>query len=143
VPERQPQFDELERLLRQAGIVQANSARIVEELEDHYRDLCAEALEDGYDEQRARDMALSALGAPADIAAVASQYRELLSVSRRYPLIAELACGLISVVSAPALPVHYCAQRRESIARWGASVGLAAVITAGLLLSLQTMLGII
>lgn len=140
MPERQPQFVELERLLRQAGVVNESSQRLVEELQDHYCDLCAAAIENGLDEKRARDRALCAIGAPADIVAVAAQHRDLLSISRRYPLIAGLAHGIASM---PAMPVAYCAHRRESIARWGASVGLAAMLTAGLLLTLQTMLGVL
>ncbi len=138
MPERQGQLAELELLLQRAGIVEDCSQRLVEELQDHFQDLAAEAFDNGQDVRQACATALREIGAPGDIAAVAVQYRELLSVSRRYPLIAGLATSL---VNAPALPVAYCADRRESIARWGASIGLAGMITAGLLLTLQTMVG--
>ena len=138
MPERQSQLAELELLLRREGIVDDCSQRLVDELQDHFQDLCAEAFSNGQDVRQACASALREIGAPADIAAVAVQYRDLLSVSRRYPLIAGLAS---SIVNAPALPVAYCTDRRESIARWGASIGLAGMITAGLLLTLQTMVG--
>jgi hypothetical protein len=138
MPERQAQFAELELLLHSEGIVDDCSKRLVEELQDHFQDLAAEAFSNGQDIRQACATALREIGAPGDIAAVAVQYRDLLSVSRRYPLIAGLAASL---VNAPALPVAYCTERRESIARWGASIGLAGVLTAGLLLTLQTMVG--
>jgi hypothetical protein len=143
MPERLPQFAELQRLLRQAGIIDATTQRLLEELQDHFRDLRDAAIETGTDPLRACEMAQRSIGAPADIAAVAVQYRELLTLSQRYPYIAGLAHGIASAVCAPVLPVHYCAERRDSIARWGASVGLAGMITAALLLSLHSMLGAI
>lgn len=140
MPERQPQFVELNRLLRQAGIMDRCSRRLIEELQDHYEDLRVEAIERGRDEAGASAAALREIGAPGDIAACAAQYRDLLCISRRYPLIGRMAGGLAFV---PALPVAFCAQRRDSIARWGASVGLAAMLTAGLLLCMQTAVGAI
>ncbi|MGD8325074.1 MAG: hypothetical protein PVF50_11975 [Gammaproteobacteria bacterium] len=143
MPDPGQQFVELERLLRCAGVVDANARRLVDELRDHYIDLYDEARNDGYDKVCAHTMALGAIGAPEEIAAVAAQYRSLLSVTWRYPLIADIAHGVVMVAGVPALPIRYCAQRRELIARWSASVGLAGMITAGLLLTLQTLLGTI
>jgi hypothetical protein len=138
MPEPNAQLAEIEQLLRSEGVAEDCSQRLIEELQDHFQDLCAEAFATGQDIRQAYATAMRAIGAPRDIAAVAVQYRELLSVSRRYPLVAGLAS---SIINAPALPVAYCADRRESIARWSASIGLAGMITAGLLLSLQTLIG--
>lgn len=141
--DRPPQFVELNRLLRSAGIAQDCSRRLVEELQDHYQDLYTAARADGFDAQHARALARSSIGSCADIAASAAQYQQLLSVSGRWPLMTQLAHGLLSVAAIPAAPLHYCAQRREPIARWGASIGLATMMTAGLLLTLHGMLGLI
>ena len=141
MPDRSPQFAELQGLLRQAGIVDGASQRLLEELQDHYCDLLSEADKAGLDSRRARERALQSLGSPQDIAAAAAQYRELLSFSGRHPLLAEFSRGLVLAAGVPALPLRYCAQRRESIVRWGASVGLAVMLTAGLLLSMQSALG--
>lgn len=142
MPERSPQSAELERLLRQAGIMDTSARRLVAELQDHYEDLCAAARERGCDRQHARAAAIQALGSPGDIVAVAAQHRELLAFSRRHPLLAELGRGIACAASVPALPVHFCADRSESILRWSASIGLAALITASLLLSMQSIVGL-
>ena len=139
MPDRRPQFAELQRLLRQAGIVDRSSARLIEEVQDHYEDLFADECRRGGDRRRAGAAALRALGAPADIVAVAAQCRQLHAFSRRHPLLAELSRGIVAV---PAAPVHYCADRSASILRWSASVGLAVLLTAALLLSMQSVVGI-
>lgn len=151
MPEHGSQFVELEQLLNQAGIVPDSAQRLTEELRDHYEDRYAEAVDAGLRTEQAAAIAWQSLGSPDDIAAVAAQYRELMSVSHRHPLLAGLIQGLahgvansvLCVVASPALPVIYCAQRRESIARWSVSAGLAAMLTAGMLLSMQTILGVI
>ena len=142
MPERCTQFADLQRLLRQAGIVDSSARRIVEELHDHYDDLFAAACERGCEHERARAAAMRALGSPADIVAVARECRELLTFAQRHPRLAGLSRGLACAASAPALPVHYCLDRRDTIVRWGASVGLASMVTAALLLSLQSVVGL-
>ena len=141
MPEPRPQFADLERLLCQAGIKDRCSRRLLEELQDHYVDLFAEQRALGASSLQAGERALGALGRPADIVAAAAQYRDLLRFSYRHPLLASVTRGILSVAAAPAMPIHYCAQRGEVIARWGASVSLAGLLTAALLLSMQTMLG--
>ena len=147
MPERPAQFVEIEQRLRQAGINSNNSQRLLEELQDHYDDRVFEAQANGHDDDQAASIALRAIGMPADIVDVAAQYRDLLSVARRYPFVAEViagfAHGLVGVVSAPVMPICYCVEHKESIARWSASAGLAAMLMAGMLLSLQTVLGVI
>lgn len=147
MPDRPAQFVEIEQRLRQAGINSRNSQRLLEELQDHYDDRLFEAQANGHDKNQAASIALRAIGAPADIVGVAAQYRDLLTVARRHPFFAEViagfANGLIGVVSAPAMPICYCIEHKESIARWSASAGLAAMLMAGMLLSLQTLLGVI
>jgi len=142
MPDRGVQFAEFERLLRQAGIIDASAQRLVEELRDHYEDLLAAARERGCDPRRARAAASRAIGSPADIAAVAAQHRELVGFPRRHPLLGCLSRGFVSVIAVPCLPVQYCAHRREAIVRWSASVGLAGLMTAALLLSMQSVVGI-
>jgi hypothetical protein len=141
MPEGHPQFADLERLLWQAGIIDDCSKRLIEELEDHFQDLEAEERARGIDPRQAHARALHKLGKAADIAAAAAQRNELLDLSHRRPLLAGVARGLVTAVCVPALPVYFCARRREPIARWCASVGLAGLLTAALLLSMQTLLG--
>ena len=135
------QFADLERLLRRSGVHDDCSRRLVEELQDHLCDLVAEERGRGADAGQASVKALLALGRLTDIAAAAAQRTELLTFSHRHPLLADVTRGLVSAAALPAVPVYFCARRRESIARWCASVGLAGLLTAALLLSMQTMLG--
>jgi len=136
-----PQFAELERLLWRSGVSDDCSQRLLEELRDHLCDLVAEEREIGTDATQAVARALLALGRPKDIAAAAAQRTELLAFSHRHPFLRDVTRGLVSVAAIPALPVYFCAQRRDFIARWCASVGLAGLLTAALLLSMRTMLG--
>jgi len=136
-----PQFAELERLLWCSGVSDDCSQRLLEELQDHFCDLVAEERAGGCDPAQAVARSLLALGRPKDIAAAAAQRTELLAFSHRHPFLRDVTRGLVTAAAIPALPVYFCAQRRDSIARWCASVGLAGLLTAALLLSMHTMLG--
>ena len=140
--DRAAQLAEIERLLQQAGIIDSCARRLVEELDDHYADLLAAATERGCEPQRAHRAALRALGSPAHIVAAAVSRPELLGFSRRHPTLAGLGRTVACFAVVPSLSVLYCAHRRESIIRWSASVGLAVVMTAALLLSMRTAVGI-
>jgi hypothetical protein len=141
MPDGDPQFADLQRLLWRSGVSDDCSKRLLEELHDHFCDLVEQERARGADPAQAGAQALNALGRPADIAAAAAQRTELLAFSHRHPFLRDVTRGLVSAVAAPALPVYFCARRRECIARWCASVGLGGLLTAGLLLSMRTMLG--
>jgi hypothetical protein len=110
------------------------------ELRDHYEDLLAAHLESGLDQASAVRAARRALGADARIADAALGRRELLSWSARHPVLTSCARSAASVAAWPAVPVVFCAHRRSLIARWGASLSLAIVVTGSLLLALNSML---
>jgi hypothetical protein len=59
---------------------------------------------------------------------------ELKSWSKRWPTLALLVRSAAAIGVLPALPVLYCVDRGEYIARWGSAIG-AAVLLVGLLLA--------
>lgn len=134
-----PAFRDLERALRRAGVIPEFVDRTIAELRDHYLDLTEEAACAGLDADAARAYATRVLGDELDIADVARHNDALLHWSRRYPLAAACGRSVVYAVAMPFVPVVYCAQRRECLARWGVSFGLASVLTASLLLALYSL----
>jgi hypothetical protein len=63
-----------------------------------------------------------------------------MSFAYRWPRCARGLRALALCCVLPAVPLVYCAQRGDSIARWGASVSLAMLATAALLFLMQSML---
>ena len=134
-----PAFSELEGALKRIGVQPRIIKRTITELQDHYVDLVAEAERAGFAPEAADDYARCKLGDAARIVDVVRQHAELMSWSSRHPLAAACGRSMICAIAIPVVPVVYCAQRRESLARWGLSVGLASVVTASLLLALYSM----
>ena len=134
-----PQFERLNRLLRERGIARRCALRMVAELQDHYEDLLDEFLESGVEPAAARALAREMIGSNQAIAAAAAQQIELLQWSQRYPRMSAISQSVLCVAAWPAAPFYYCAHQRHSIARWGVSISAASVVTATMLLGLYSV----
>lgn len=134
-----PPFHELERALKRSGVIPDVIERTIVELGDHYLDLIDEAKRAGLDSISAESYASRQLGDEAEIAGIVRNHQELLHWSFRHPLAAACGRSVCCVFALPLVPVVYCAQRRETLARWGVSFGLASLLTASLFLALYSL----
>jgi hypothetical protein len=137
-------FPDLKRLrlqLLEGGLAPHFVERAILELQDHYEDIEADALNSGLSASAASALARSSLGSEAVIVAAALSHSELLTWVHRWPRCARSLRAAALCLILPAVPIVYCAQRGASIARWSASVSLAMVATGALLLSMQMILG--
>ncbi len=138
MPER-PQFRNLEKELLRGSIAPEFVSRTLTELGDHFEDLYEEALEQGLSADAAARQATALLGRTADIAGVVLSHSELQLWSVRHPVVAACGRSLAHAAAAPTVPVMYCYNHGSDILRWGASAGMAVLVTAGLLLGLESL----
>lgn len=136
----EPRFSELEQQLLTGGVEPRYVQRTMQELRDHYSDIERDWLESGADPEEAARRAQNALGDERTLAAAVLARPELLDWRYAWPRTAACLDSVTLLVVLPAVPVAYCAYRGPLIARWSASVSLAALVTAGLLLGLRSML---
>jgi hypothetical protein len=137
---RPPDFDTLAQELRAVGAAPSVITRIIEELGDHCADAEAVALEGGLAREQARRAALNSLGSIVEIVAAVAERSELLDWRHRWPHSARYVDRLTCCLVAPAAPFVYCAMHPAWLLRWGLSSGLAACVTASMLLGLNWLI---
>ena len=130
---REGQFESLRLELLRSGVTPVCVERTIRELEDHFSDLESAALENGVDAAEATRVALAALGSEQAIAAAVLGHPELLTFSTRYPRVSHY-------LQLPGLPVMFCIEHRPELARWGASVGVAATLVGSMLALLDWLI---
>src|SRR5690606_16062059 len=137
---RDGRFERLRLELLNAGIAPAYVERAVRELTDHFEDLEAAAREAGHGPAEAARWAEHALGSEEAIAATLLARPELRTWYERWPRTTLCLRALACVGMLPLVPIAFCFDRGAAIARWGASVALAMLVTASLLLSMNWLL---
>lgn len=136
----EPLFRNLQRELQRGGVGRRYIERTIAELRDHYADLEQSEIGRGLSPQEAAASAAAAIGDEQTLAAAVLSRPELKQWSHRWPRTARLIRSTALVVAMPAVPVLYCAYRRDVIVRWGASIGLASLLTVGLFLAQSLLL---
>ena len=134
---REPDFNALAQRLLENGIAARHAHRTVNELRDHYDDLVDEAVDEGASSREARVLAMGQLGSMDDFVAAMQARRELRTWAFRYPYAALVVYPLACLVALPAMPVFAGLAHRLTIAKWGASLLAAGIVTATMLLVLQ------
>ena len=134
---REPDFNELATRLLQEGIAPRHAHRMVNEIRDHYDDLVDAAVEAGQPIREARLDAGRTLGQFEDLVTQVSAHRELKTWAFRYPRAAIVVYPLACLVALPAMPVTAGIANAPLLARWGASLLAAGLVTGGLLLVMQ------
>jgi hypothetical protein len=134
---REPDFNTLATRLLKKGISPRHAHRTVNELRDHYDDLVDAAVDDGANSKTARLCATDALGPMDDFVAEMASRRELKTWAYRYPHLAVVVYPLACLAVLPAIPVFVGIANRTAIARWGASLLAAGLVTSVLLLAMQ------
>ncbi len=134
---REPDFNALAQRLLESGITARHAHRTVNELRDHYDDLVDEAVDSGANSKEARSRAMQQLGSMDDFVTAMQSRRELKTWAFRYPHAALVVYPLACLVALPALPVFAGVAHRSTLAKWGASLLAAGVVTAVILLVLQ------
>lgn len=127
-------FSTLRRTLEAGGIALRHVRRLMVELNEHREDLERNAIAAGMTPPEARAEALRTLGSETALAEAVLAHPELKTWASRWPRTARTLAGISAL---PAIPVECCAGHSAVIARWSASCGLALLMTASLLLSLQ------
>lgn len=136
----EPLFSDLERQLLTGGVEPRYVRRTMQELRDHYSDIEHDLLDDGLNPDEASRRALTALGDEQTLATAVLARPELRDWRCDWPRAAACLDSVALLVVLPAVPMAYCAYRVPLIARWSASVSLAALVTGALLLGLRSML---
>ena len=134
---RDPNFNGLAQSLLESGIAPRHAHRTVNELRDHYDDLVDAAVDSGMSSRQARLFATKQLGSMEDFVAQMRACRELKTWAFRYPRLALVVYPLACLVALPAMPVVAGVAHRMTIARWGASLLAAGLVTITTLLVLQ------
>ncbi len=134
---REPDFNALAEHLLQSGIAPRHAHRTVNEIRDHYDDLVDAAVDGGIPIREARQMATRELGRMEDLVSQMSARRELKTWAFRFPRAAIVVYPLACLAVLPAVPVTAGIANAPLLARWGASLLAAGVLTAALLLVLQ------
>lgn len=134
---REPDFNLLAARLLESGIVPRHAHRTVNELRDHYDDLVTAAVDDGDSNLNARSRAASQLGDMDDFVVQMAARRELKTWAFRYPRVAIFVYPLACLAVLPALPVFAGVAHAGTLARWSASLLVAGLVTASLLLTMQ------
>ena len=134
---REPDFNDLASRLLQSGISTRHTHRAVNEIRDHYDDLVDAAVDSGASSAKARRQATRELGRIDDLVAEMSARRELKTWAFRYPRTAIVVYPLACLAALPAMPVNAAIANAPLLARWGASLLVAGLFTAALLLVLQ------
>ncbi len=132
-----PEFRVLEKRLIDAGIAPRHVRRTVGEMRDHYEDLVEAAIEQGMQRDSAHERALRALGQVDDLVQEMAAHPELKGWASRYPRTAIVVYPLACLAALPAVPVTVGVANASLLARWGASLVAAGLVTAGMLLILQ------
>ena len=133
----EPDFARLKTRLLRHGIAPCHVHRTLRELEDHYRDLVDEATHNGASLEDARAEASARLGKTDDVMAGMLARTELRGWAYRYPRVAVVLYPLACLFALPALPVIAGVRYAPLLVRWGASLVLACMLTAIMLLVLQ------
>ncbi len=134
---RNPEFRTFARRLLDAGIARKYVHRTVNEMRDHYEDLVAAGMDEGLRRGAAHERALAQLGQADDLVEEMAAHPELKSWASRYPRTAIVVYPLACLAVLPAVPVVASVANAPLLARWGASLIAAGVVTAGMLLILQ------
>jgi len=122
--------------LQEGGVPRRYIGRLMSELKDHYADLEQEELTVGGEPAVAARRACRRLGDQEAIAAEVFNRDELRSWSSRWPWIVNLLRPVMLILLLPSVPMLVCADRGPAIVRWSASIGLAALLTGGLLFAM-------
>ena len=133
----EPDFSELTKRLLETGIAPRHAHRAVSEMRDHYDDLVDAAVDAGVSGHEAHALAARDLGRMDDLVSQKGARRELKTWAYRYPRAAVLVYPLACLAVLPALPVNAGIAHASVLARWGASLLAAGLLTAALLLILQ------
>ncbi len=134
---REPEFRVLAERLIGAGIAPKRAHRMVDEIREHYEDLVEAGLEQGLQRDTAHQEALRELGQVDDLVREVASHPELRSWASRYPRAAIVVYPLACLAVLPAVPVYVGVANASVLARWGASLVAAGLVTAGMLLILQ------
>lgn len=134
---RDPELARLRARLIENGIPARHVQRTLGELEDHYHDLVDEAVASGASVDDARARAIARLGNMDDLIEGMLACRELRGWAYRHPRIAVIVYPLACLFALPAIPVIAGVSNAPRLARWGASLLLAGLFTATMLLVLQ------
>ena len=134
---REREFLILEERLIDAGIAPKRVRRTVREMRDHFEDLVEAGVQQGLKPAAAQEQALRQLGQVEDLAREMAARPELRSFASRYPRTAIVVYPLACLVVLPAVPVYVGVANASLLARWGASLVAAGLVTAGMLLILQ------
>ncbi len=134
---RDPDFTRLRARLLENGIPARHVERTLGELEDHYHDLVDEVADSGIPVEDARAHAITLLGEMDDVAEGMLACQELRGWAYRHPRIAVILYPLACLFALPAIPVIAGVSYAPRLARWGASLLLAGLVTATMLLVLQ------
>lgn len=134
---REPDFNLLATRLVESGIAPRHAQRTVSELRDHYDDLLIAAVDDGKSSLEARRRAACELGNLDDFVVQMAARRELKTWAFRYPKVAIFVYPLACLAVLPALPVFAGVAHAGTLARWSASLIVAGLVTASLLLTMQ------
>jgi hypothetical protein len=132
-----PEFRALEEALLAANVAPRYVYRTIQELSEHFEDIESDALACGLSHEESRAVAKSAIGCDAAIVAAAQSRPELQTWPSRWPRSAETLTVITYYLILPIAPLVYCIQHGNTIARWSASASLAALVTGGLLFSMQ------
>lgn len=135
----EPQFESLKLRLHAGGVARRYVERTLAELRDHYADIQQSELGRGASPAEAAAAARAAIGDERAIAAAVLARPELKVWAHRWPRAADVLRSTALIAAMPAVPVIYVACRGDAIARWGASVSLATLMTGTLLLVLQSL----
>ena len=135
--QREPDFQALRTRLLQGGVAPRHVRRTLRELKDHYHDLVDETIASGVPHEAERDSAARRLGALDDVVTGLLACRELRTWPYRYPRLAVLVYPLACLLALPAVPVLVGVAKAPLLARWGASLLLAGLVTAAMMLILQ------
>ena len=134
---REPDFSVLAGHLLKSGISPRHAHRTVNELRDHYDDLVDAAVDEGANSKNARLSAANELGKLDDFVAEMASRRELKTWAFRYPRLAVIVYPIACLAVLPAMPVFVGIAHRTALMRWGASLLVAGMVTALLLLIMQ------
>ena len=133
---REPDFNLLATHLMESGIAPRHAHRTVNELRDHYDDLVDAAVDDG-DSNLMRDSCRKRAREYDEFVVQMAARRELKTWAFRYPRVAIFVYPLACLAVLPALPVFAGVAHAGTLARWSASLIVAGLVTASLLLTMQ------
>ena len=133
----EPNFLRLRKSLLNSGVAPRHALRIVDELEDHYLDLCAEYRANGFSRADAVNAAKTQLGSLDAVGESVRQRKELRRWCYRYPLLGRALLPVAWLLALPAVPIVVGAGYVPAIARWSAILSASAVVTAAIFLAMQ------